>query len=91
MNGTTDATTIDGCALNRCGVDGVWQLARRRLWAHFMFLLTPCLYFVAGTLLVCASCMDTRGRSMLIPLLAIMTVYGIWEKYLYRVNKIDTS
>lgn len=56
---------------------GLWQLCRQRSWANLMFLLLPSLYFLSAALLVCTNCIDTRARSMITPLLAIMAAYGI--------------
>ncbi len=58
---------------------GVWRLARARRWADGAFLLLPCVYFVAGTLLVQTSSIDTRARVMLTPLLAVLAAYGVVE------------
>ena len=56
---------------------GLWRLSCQRRWIELVFLILPCAYFWAGTLLVCTSCVDTRGRAMVTPLLAIMAAYGI--------------
>ncbi|MCY3916599.1 MAG: hypothetical protein OXG49_11355 [Chloroflexi bacterium] len=56
---------------------GLWRIARETRWATVLFLALPCLYFLAGTLLVCTSCVDTRGRTMITPLLAVMAAYGV--------------
>ena len=56
---------------------GLLDLACQRRYADVMFVLLPAAYFVSGTLLVCTNCMDTRGRTMLTPLLTIMAAYGI--------------
>ena len=56
---------------------GLWILARKRLWAEMAFLILPCTYFIAGTLLVQTSGIDTRARVMVTPLLAIMAAYGL--------------
>lgn len=56
---------------------GLWTLCRRRRWIEALYLLLPCAYFLTGTLLVCTSCMDTRARVMITPLLAIMAAYGV--------------
>ena len=55
---------------------GLWQIARQRRWADALFLLLPCAYFLAGTLLVQTSGIDTRARVMVTPLLAVMVAYG---------------
>ena len=55
---------------------GLWTLCRRRRWLDALFLLLPSLYFIGGTLLVCTTCMDTRARVMITPLLAVMAAYG---------------
>ena len=62
--------------LMACAI-GLWSLVRRRRYADALFLLLPCAYFLTGTLLVCTTCMDTRARVMITPLLAVMAVYGI--------------
>ncbi len=64
-------------ALLLVAVIGLWHLCRRRRWADLMFLLLPSLYFLAAALLVCTNCIDTRARTMITPLLAIMAAYGI--------------
>ena len=51
---------------------GLWQLARQRRWIEAAFLLLPCAYFLAGTLAVQTSGIDTRARVMVTPLLAVM-------------------
>ncbi len=56
---------------------GVWQLSRQRAWASLAFLLLPSLYFLSAALLVCTNCIDTRARTMITPLLAVMAAYGI--------------
>ncbi len=56
---------------------GIWVLARKRLWAETAFLILPGVYFIAGTLLVQTSGIDTRARVMVTPLLAIMAACGI--------------
>ena len=56
---------------------GIWSLFQWRRWIDALFLLLPCAYFVAGTLLVCTTCMDTRARVMITPLLAVMAVFGV--------------
>ncbi len=56
---------------------GLWSLFCQRRWVEAMFLVLPCLYFLSGTALVCTTCMDTRARVMITPLLAVMTAYGI--------------
>ena len=56
---------------------GLSRIAHEKHWATAAFLALPCLYFIGGTLLVCTSCVDTRGRTMITPLLAIMAAYGI--------------
>jgi len=64
-------------ALTLAGAVGVWRLLRRRRWVDALFLLLPCAYFIAGTVLVCTTCMDTRARVMITPLLAILAVFGV--------------
>ncbi len=56
---------------------GLWWLLRNRRWAEALFLFLPCAYFVTGILIVQSSGIDTRGRVMVTPLLAIMAAYGI--------------
>ena len=56
---------------------GLWSLFCQRRWLEAMFLLLPPLYFLSGTVVVCTTCMDTRARVMITPLLAIMAAYGI--------------
>ena len=56
---------------------GWWRLLRRPRWMEALFLLLPCLYFIGGTSLVCTTCMDSRARVMITPLLAVMAAYGI--------------
>ncbi len=56
---------------------GLWQLLRRRRWVEALFLLLPCAYFIGGTALVCTTCMDSRARVMVTPLLAVMAAYGL--------------
>ncbi len=55
---------------------GLRLLLRQRRWLDALFLLLPSLYFIGGTLLVCTTCMDTRARVMITPLLAVMAAYG---------------
>lgn len=62
--------------LAACAI-GLWSLLRRRRFADALFLLLPCAYFLGGTLLVCTTCMDTRARVMVTPLLAVMAAYGV--------------
>jgi len=64
-------------ALLMASAIGLWALVHRRRWADALFLLLPCAYFLAGTLLVCTTCMDTRARVMITPLLAVMAAYGV--------------
>ena len=56
---------------------GLWRLLQAKRWSSVVFLLLPCLYFVGGTLIVQTSSIDTRARTMITPLLAIMAAYGI--------------
>ncbi len=56
---------------------GFYWFLRRRRWIDALFLLLPCAYFLSGTLLVCTTCMDTRARVMITPLLAVMAACGI--------------
>ena len=56
---------------------GLWLLVRRRRWIETLFLLLPCAYFLSGALLVCTTCMDSRARVMITPLLAVMAAYGV--------------
>ena len=55
---------------------GLLDLARQRRYADVMFVLLPAAYFVSGTLLVCTTCMDTRARVMITPLMAVMAAFG---------------
>ncbi len=75
------ALTIPGAvwniALLLAATFGLWALFRQRPWLEAMFLLLPSLYFVTGTVLVCTTCMDTRARVMITPLLAVMAAYGV--------------
>ena len=56
---------------------GLWTCARTREWARASFLLLPCLYFIAGTLVIQTSSIDTRARVMITPLLAVMAAWGV--------------
>jgi len=56
---------------------GLWSLFRWRRWVDALFLLLPGAYFISGTVLVCTTCMDTRARVMITPLLAVMAAYGV--------------
>ena len=56
---------------------GLWSLFCQRHWLEAMFLVLPCLYFLSGTVAVCTTCMDTRARVMITPLLAILAACGI--------------
>lgn len=51
---------------------GAWRLVRERKWSLLVFLCLPCLYFIAGTLAVQSSGIDTRARVMVTPLLGIL-------------------
>ncbi len=64
-------------ALMLAAAVGLWRLLRRRRWVDALFLLLPCAYFIAGTVIVCTTCMDTRARVMITPLLAILAVFGV--------------
>ncbi len=64
-------------ALLMAAAVGLWQLLRQRRWLDAMFLLLPCAYFIAGTVLVCTTCMDSRARVMITPLLAVMAALGV--------------
>lgn len=63
-------------ALLLAAAGGIWRLLRRRRWVEALFLLLPCAYFIAGTALVCTTCMDTRARVMITPLLALLAACG---------------
>ena len=54
--------TLWNVALLIAAAIGLWRFLRQRRWMAMLFLLLPCIYFVAGTVLVCTTCMDTRGR-----------------------------
>ena len=75
------ALTVPGAvwniALLIAAAFGLWSLICQRRWLEAMFLILPPLYFVTGTVLVCTTCMDTRARVMITPLLAIMAAYGV--------------
>ncbi len=58
---------------------GLAQMARARRFSDATFLFLPCLYFLAGTLLVATASFDTRARVMVTPLLAIMAAHGTME------------
>ena len=62
---------------------GLWQFIRQRRWVEGLFLLLPCAYFLAGTLLVQTSGIDTRARVMVTPLLAVMAAHGA----VYWINR----
>lgn len=64
-------------ALLLAAVAGLWRLCRQRRWASLVFLTLPSLYFLSAALLVCTNCIDTRARTMITPLLAIMAAYGV--------------
>lgn len=82
-------------ALLIAAAGGLWLLLRRRRWVEAMFLLLPCAYFVAGTVLVCTTCMDSRARVMITPLLAAMAALGlmraiaIWRPHPARAATAD--
>lgn len=69
--------TLWNIALLMGSAIGLLSLLRRRRWIEAMFLLLPSAYFVAGTVLVCTTCMDTRARVMITPLLAVMAAFGL--------------
>ena len=56
---------------------GLAQMARARRISDAFYLVLPCVYFLAGTLLVATASFDTRARVMVTPLLAIMAAHGI--------------
>ncbi len=82
------ALTVPGAvwniALLIAAAFGLWSLLRRRRWIEAMFLLLPPLYFLGGTVLVCTTCMDTRARVMITPLLAVMAAYGLMHLLIRR-------
>ena len=88
------ALTIPGAvwniALLFAAALGLRSLFYQRRWLEAMFLLLPCLYFIAGTVLVCTTCMDTRARVMITPLLAIMAAYGVFH-WLNRRRAVSAS
>ncbi len=65
---------------------GAWQMLMQRRWIDTIFLLLPSVYFVAGTLVVQTSGIDTRARVMITPLLAIMAAYGIMYFFNRRIR-----
>lgn len=73
----SQAGALWNIALLTASVIGLWSLLRRRSWVDALFLLLPCAYFLAGALLVCTTCMDTRARVMITPLLAVLAAYGV--------------
>ena len=62
-----------------CASVGLASLLRARNIAKAAFLTLPCLYFLAGTLMVATASFDTRARVMVTPLLAIMAAYGMMQ------------
>lgn len=56
---------------------GLAQMARARRISDAFYLVLPCVYFLAGTLLVATASFDTRARVMVTPLLAIMAAHGV--------------
>ncbi len=56
---------------------GLLQFFRAQRFSDAAFLLLPCVYFIAGTLLVATASYDSRARVMLTPLMAVMAAYGI--------------
>ena len=68
-------------ALMLAAAVGLWRLLRRRRWLEALFLLLPPAYFISGTVLVCTTCMDTRARVMITPLLAVMAAYGVMRLF----------
>jgi len=60
-------------------VGGLIALFRRQQYAVFWLILLVCAYYIAGTIVVQTSGIDTRARTMLTPLLAIAAVYGLWS------------
>lgn len=66
---------------------GLWHLLRERRFAQAMVLLIPCAYFLAFPLLVNTVDIDTRGRVVFTPLLAVMAAYGV----LYLLNRRRTA
>ncbi|MCC6613663.1 MAG: hypothetical protein IT320_09315 [Anaerolineae bacterium] len=56
---------------------GLIALFRHKQYSLFWLILLVCAYYIAGTIIVQTSGIDTRGRTMLTPLLAIGAVYGL--------------
>jgi hypothetical protein len=77
------ALTVPGAvwniALLIAAAFGLWSLVCQRHWVDAMFLLLPPLYFLSGTVVVCTTCMDTRARVMITPLLAVIAAIGVFH------------
>lgn len=56
---------------------GLWFAWRRKQYTLFWGVLIVCAYYTAGTLAVKSAGMDTRERSMLTPLMAVVWVYAV--------------
>lgn len=56
------------------GLVGWFRTQQRAL---FWLVLLVCVYYIGGTLIVQTSGIDTRARTMLTPLMAVATVYGL--------------
>ncbi len=71
-------------------VIGVVMAVKEKRWFLLGMTLLPVLYYTAGTLIVKSAGMDTRERSMLEPMLAILftlTVTAVWKRVKGRGDK----
>ncbi|MBN1287930.1 MAG: glycosyltransferase family 39 protein [Anaerolineae bacterium] len=58
---------------------GLWFAYRRKQWLLFGLVFWLGAYYVAGTLAVSVSAIDTRKRTMLTPLMAVTFAYAVQE------------
>lgn len=70
---------------------GLWTFWQRGQRLAFWLILLICLYFMAGTLAIQTSGIDTRARSMLAPFMACAALAGLRAVYAWRARRTSHS
>ena len=70
-------------------IAGLMALFRRRQYTVFWLILLVCAYYIAGTIIVQTSGIDTRARTMLTPLFAVAIVY--WWALVLKRRRSDSA
>lgn len=56
---------------------GFMELLQSQRWGDMVFVALPCAWFLLGSLVYCTACSAGRDRATVMPLLAVLAVYGM--------------